>query len=287
MPTVHLSDRSLIHVSGTEAEHFLQNLITVDLGQLGPGEVRPSALLSPQGKVMFDFLISRSGDGFAIDIATALAADFSRRLMLYRLRAKVEISQPAESLVATSWSGDSGSEPAGSGSLVDRRFPQGADVYRAYQDVPTADADLAAWHLLRIAHGVAESGSDFAAGDAFPHDILYDFNGGIGFRKGCFVGQEVVSRMQHRGTARRRVVGVEAGSPLPAPGTAVEAGGRPIGTLGTVEGRQGLAIIRIDRAGDALDSGTPILAGDAELALSIPAWAGFTFPEGGAPADEA
>lgn len=283
MPIAHLSDRALITVGGAEAEHFLQNLVTADLARLEAGEARPSALLTPQGKVMFDFLISRDGDGFALDVAAPLAADFRKRLMLYRLRARVEISEPDESVVAVSWGNDSSlGQP---GALADRRFPAGANVRRSHAP-QEADADEAAWHRLRIAHGVAESGDDFAAGDTFPHDILYDFNGGIGFGKGCFVGQEVVSRMQHRGTARRRVLTVSSATPLPAPGTAVEAGGRPIGTLGTVSGTDGLAILRIDRAKAAMDKGVPILAGDAELTLAIPEWAGFGFPEGSAEADD-
>ncbi len=92
-----------------------------------------------------------------------------------------------------------------------------------------------------------------------------DLNGGLGFRKGCYVGQEVVSRMQHRGTARRRVVIVTGSTGLPATGTELTAGGKPIGTLGSTDGTKGLAIVRIDRAGEAIAAGTPILAVDREV----------------------
>ena len=122
-------------------------------------------------------------------------------------------------------------------------------------------------------------------GDAFPHDVLLDQTGGVGFRKGCYVGQEVVSRMQHRGTARRRVLIASADAPLPAPGTPVESGGRTLGALGTVSGAKALAIVRIDRVKEAMDAGQPIAADGVALTLSIPAWAGFTFPE--APAESA
>lgn len=293
MPTATLDDRALIDVTGTDAEPFLQNLITCDLGVLEAGELRPGALLSPQGKILFDFLIGRQKDGFVIDVADALAADLVKRLTLYRLRAKVKIGQLDQGVVQIGWQSDSlasqrdstasrDGSPASegdsaNGTYVDIRFPPELAVRRRYgTHGPAANAE--GWTALRVAHAVPESGLDFAAGDAFPHDVLYDQNGGVGFKKGCFVGQEVVSRMQHRGTARRRLLVAEAASPLPAPGTPVTAGGRPIGSLGTTAGTRGLALVRIDKAKDAMDAGEPILADGVQLALSIPAWARFTFP---------
>jgi len=111
-----------------------------------------------------------------------------------------------------------------------------------------------------------------------------DINGGLSFRKGCYVGQEVVSRMQHRGTARRRVVIVKAETALPPSGTEITAAGKPVGTLGSVTGKTGLAIVRIDRAGEAMATGTPLLAGETSVAVELPAWTGLTFPSS---ADEA
>jgi folate-binding protein YgfZ len=145
--------------------------------------------------------------------------------------------------------------------------------------------DLAAWHALRIAGGVAESGADYQLGDAFPHDVLLDQMSGVGFGKGCYVGQEVVSRMQHRGTARRRVLLVSAVGPLPAPGTELTVEGKPVGALGSVSGKQGLAIARIDRVKSAIDNGRDILADGIPVTLAIPGWAKFTFPEGATAAE--
>ena len=135
------------------------------------------------------------------------------------------------------------------------------------------------WHAFRIAAGVPESGNDLALGDAFPHDALLDQMGGVGFRKGCYVGQEVVSRMQHRGTARRRFMIVQAQAALPAPGTEFRANGRVIGMLGSVAGSQGLALVRIDKVKAALDAGMPILADGVALDLSFPAFVTFGFPQ--------
>lgn len=280
MPSALLSDRTLISVTGAEAEHFLQNILTTDLDPLAEGEARPGALLTPQGKILFDFLISRDGSGgFRLDCRTEVADDFLRRLMLYKLRAKVEIGKQEQMLVAASWDSDSSASHDDSTVLRDARFKPPTAAFRIYGPAISASGEVSAWHAYRIAGGVAESGSDYALGDAFPHDVLLDETGGVGFGKGCYVGQEVVSRMHHRGTARRRVLLVSAGAPLPAPGTEIVANGRSIGALGSVSGTKGLAIVRIDRVKDALDAGVTISAADVPLSLAIPAWAKFTFPQ--------
>lgn len=287
MPTVVLAERAFVSVSGPDAEHLLQSIITTDLSALPEGVAKPGALLTPQGKILFDFLIGRAGpDGFVLECRSEIAADLMRRLMLYKLRAKVQISKRDESLAAVSWGADSASSRSdsttsgtASTALRDARFPQELGVTRRPVDAVEADADVSAWTSLRIDHGVAESGSDYALSDAFPHDVLYDQNGGVGLRKGCYVGQEVVSRMHHRGTARRRVLIAEAGADLPPAGTPLLAQGRPAGTLGTVLGSRGLALVRIDKVKAAMDTGEPVTAGDVRLSLSIPPGMGFGFPE--------
>ncbi len=272
MPAAFLPDRALIRVSGPEAEHFLQNLVTTDVAALPAGEARPGALLTPQGKILFDFLISRDGDGFLLETATGQQADLVRRLTMYKLRAAVAIAAEPDAGVTVSWG-----EERDTAALLDKRFAiAGAVLGR--RPGRHAGEDDGAYLDLRIAAGIAESGADFALQDAFPHDVLMDRNGGVGFKKGCYVGQEVVSRMQHRGTARRRVVLVRGETALPAPGTEITAGGKPVGTLGSVRGALGLAIVRIDRVGEALATGVPVLAGETALTVSLPAWSGLDFP---------
>jgi hypothetical protein len=293
MPTVVLPQRAFVSVSGPDAEHLLQSIITTDLAALPDGVAKPGALLTPQGKILFDFLVSRDGaDGFLLECRSEIADDFMRRLMLYRLRAKVQIAKRDESLAAVSWGVDSVSSQPGSTTsqtdstvLRDARFPEASGVIRRAVADARADTDMAEWTRLRIAHGVAESGSDYALSDAFPHDVLFDQNGGVGLRKGCYVGQEVVSRMHHRGTARRRVLIAQGDADLPEAGTPVLAQGRPAGTLGTVLGSTGLAVVRIDKVKAAMDAGEPVTAGDVRLALSIPPGMGFTFPETSASED--
>lgn len=285
MPFAQLKDRALISVSGPDAEHFLQNILTTDLDVLTPGQAKPGALLSPQGKILFDFLISRAGENaFRLECRADISDDFERRLTLYKLRAKVEIAKADQALVTVAWGVESTPSQSDS-TAADTRFANGA-VTRCYGHADER-SDLAAWQASRIASGIAESGSDYQLGDAFPHDVLLDETGGVGFKKGCYVGQEVVSRMQHRGTARRRVLIVQAGLPLPAAGTELTVEGRPVGTLGSNAGTTGLAIARIDRVKAALDAGQPIMAGDVPVTVTIPAWAKFSFPQEAVSAEEA
>lgn len=272
MPAAFLHDHVLIRVSGPEAEHFLHNLVTTDLEQLGIGAAAPGALLTPQGKILFDFLVWRDGDGFILDTTEGQRDALVKRLTMYKLRSKVEIVPEMETGVTVIW-GD--------------EFPDGAaeDLRFAAAGIPVAripgrhgDHPREGYEGLRVLAGVVESGPDYALEDAFPHDVGLDLNKGVSFKKGCYVGQEVVSRMQHRGTARRRTVIVSAKDPLPPTGTTITAAGKPIGTLGTVAGRRGLAIVRIDRAGEAIANGAPVLAHETPVELALPHWTGLSFP---------
>ncbi|MBO6638369.1 MAG: folate-binding protein YgfZ [Roseitalea sp.] len=288
MPSLVLPGRAVIAVTGADAEHLLHNVLTCDIETLAPGVAQPGALLTPQGKVMFDFLVARDGDGFAIDIDGAQADAFLKRMMLYRLRSKVDFFVRDESVVAVSWDEESGasdndssaSHSDSSGSLRDARFA-GARVWRTVMPASTNAADPAssdAWDRLRIGNGVVESGADFALGDVFGHDISLDQNGGLDFIKGCYVGQEVVSRMQHRGTARRRVVIISGDEPLPEAGSEITAGGKPAGTLGTVAGDRALAIVRLDRIETAQSAGAPVLAGDVAVRADLPPGVRYQWP---------
>lgn len=281
MPALILSDRTIVRVDGTDAEHFLQNLITANIEAIKPDEAHPAALLTPQGKILFDFLISKSGEnGYDCDIRTDQTDDFIRRLTLYKLRAAVTFENLTEVPIIAGWDGGAPDD-----ALRDMRFPKEAHVWRLHGSGSVLDADRAAWDAVRIAHGVAESGADFALSDVFPHDILMDKNGGVDFRKGCYVGQEVISRMQHRGTARRRVVTLTAETELPATGDtgteqSILAGDKPVGNVGTRAGKTALAIVRTDRVADALEQGIPLTLNALPVTLTLPGWTGLAFKSG-------
>ncbi|WP_288429180.1 folate-binding protein YgfZ [uncultured Agrobacterium sp.] len=272
MTSAFLSDHTFIRVSGTGATEFLQNLITTDVEALAQNEARPGALLTPQGKILFDFLISRTDEGYLLETSADQQDALLRRLTMYKLRAPVDLRAEDVKGVSLYWD-----EDALVGSARDVRFAKaGLSLHRLPGN--SAEGDASAYDALRVAHGIAASGIDYALQDAFPHDVLMDVNDGVSFKKGCFVGQEVVSRMKHRGTARRRVALISAESALPASGTDIVAGGKPMGTLGTVSGNRGLAIIRIDRAADAMASGSEITVGDVPVSVALPEWTGLSFP---------
>lgn len=277
MPIALLPDRAVVAVEGADASDFLQGVVTANVVTLPEDESRLSALLTPQGKILFDFLISRNGEGFRLDVPADRVPDLVKRLSLYRLRAKVTITPDPTSSVAAAW--DCAETEADVWRLRDGRLRElGERLYFA-QGAVSADSTAEAYHAHRIALGIPEGGRDFAFGDAFPHEALMDQLGGVDFKKGCYVGQEVVSRMQHRGTARTRIVPLTyQDGTAPEPGTEVTAGARQLGVTGSGVGKIGLAAIRLDRLGDALAAGEPVRVGSTIAGVSKPSFATFAFP---------
>lgn len=269
-----LDNRKLVRISGEESADFLNGLITCDVLVLAEKQTAFGALLSPQGKILFDFFVIRDEHGFLIDIDGASRDDFIKRLMFYRLRRKAEIGFEEQfQTVLASWG-----EPLDIDDALSFTDPRlGEAGQRHYcKAVPQATQDDYARH--RISLGLPEGGSDFQFGDAFPHEALMDQFGGVDFQKGCYVGQEVVSRMQHRGTARKRILKVHSDSNLPENGTDVLAGGKPVGALGSVSGNIGLAILRLDRIVSAKKERLPMMAGDTIIEAEIQSWANFDWP---------
>lgn len=277
MPIALLPDRAVVAVSGPDATTFLQGILTCNVETLPEGEARLGALLTPQGKIQFDFLVSRAEDGFRLDVAAERVPDLVKRLGLYRLRAKVTVAADPTLGVAAAW--DGAETAADTVRVRDGRLPALGERLYFSQGAFSADATEDDYHAHRIGLGVPEGGRDFALSDAFPHEALMDQLGGVDFKKGCYVGQEVVSRMQHRGTARTRILPVVyRDGPAPAPGTEVTAGARSLGTTGSAAGHRGLASLRLDRLGDALAADEPVRAGGTVAAVGKPDFATFAFP---------
>ena len=276
-----LPDRGVVAVGGDDARHLLQNLVTCDLDDLAMGHAAYGALLTPQGKLQFDFVLYAIDGGYLFDLPRSLVAEFVKRLTLYKLRAAVDIDDGSDALdVIAFWHGPLDLENSFIVAIDPRLTALGGRAVVAKDAVNPAygEVDPGAYERHRIALGVPEGGADFAYGDVFPHDVDLDQFSGVAFDKGCFVGQEVVSRMENRGTARRRVVKVEAEGDLSS-GVDVVAGDQTIGTTGSVAGNTGLAMVRIDRAAAAMDAGTPITAGGVNVSLTIPDWARFDWPQ--------
>jgi folate-binding protein YgfZ len=290
MQTALLSDRGVVKVTDEAARRFLHGLVTADVDALAPGQARYAALLTPQGKIIADFIITEAGapdgGGFFLDCPRALAPALAEKLTFYRLRAKVGIEDLSGKLgVMAAWDGTGVTE---CGLLYrDPRLPAlglrcilppdlAAD---AAAELGATLVDAAAYEVHRIALGVPRGGQDFSYGDAFPHEADMDQLGGVDFAKGCYIGQEVVSRVEHRGIARTRIVPIAYDGFAPEAGMAVMAGDRNVGTLGSTAGGRGLAMLRIDRAEDALAAGTPLTAGGLPLRIVKPEWARFAFPQ--------
>ena len=136
------------------------------------------------------------------------------------------------------------------------------------------DASTEDYHAHRIALGVPEGGKDYVLGDTFPHEADLDQLNGVSFSKGCFVGQEVVSRMQNRASVRKRVVPIEGDAPLTS-GAEIKVGEAAIGTVGSVAGKQALALVRLDRAAEAKAKGQVLTADGVPVTLRKPDWATF------------
>jgi folate-binding protein YgfZ len=306
MWAAHLDDRGVVRVAGEDARKFLNGLLTTDIGKVTAGRPAYAALLTPQGKIIVDFLVAEPSEGvFLLDCPRGEVQTLMQRLTFYKLRAKVTIEDVSEHLqVFAAWDGASSPVvPAKAGTqnpgILDSRFrgndqvavaypdprlpalgfrviaERGANVAEAFGAEPT---DTHAYTTHRIAQGAPEGGVDFAYNDAFPHEACMDQLSGVDFKKGCYIGQEVVSRMEHRGTARTRVVPLTCVGAAPAAGTPVTAGGKPMGEIGSGAANSALALLRLDRVAEALQEGSTLEAGGVALTLHKPAWARFAFP---------
>ena len=289
MKATLLPDRGVLKVIGDDARKFLHGLVTADVLDLTPGQARFCALLTPQGKIIADFFVVEApqaeGGGFFLDIPRAVAPTLVEKLNLYKLRARVLIEDLTEILgVIAAWDG-SGTTKQGL-CYADPRLPAlGLRIMLAPHRAAAAANDLGAtlvsaedYEAHRITLAVPRGGLDFAYGDAFPHETDMDQLGGVDFAKGCYVGQEVVSRIEHRGIARTRAVALRYDGTAPASGAPITAGERQVGTMGSAARGRGIALIRLDRVAEAEQSA--LAAGGISIRLVKPEWARFSLPSG-------
>jgi tRNA-modifying protein YgfZ len=285
-----LPDRGVVKVAGDDARAFLHGLVSANILALAPGAARFGALLSPQGKIFADFIIveapADAGGGFFLDVPRDLANPLVDKLNLYKLRSRLVAENLSDILgVLAAWDGTAAT--ATGLAYPDPRLPAlGLRVMLPPHRAADAASELGAifveaseYEAHRIALGIPRGGADFKYGDAFPHETDMDQLGGIDFAKGCYVGQEVVSRMEHRGIARTRVLPIRYQGPAPQSGEPIMSGVRQIGTMGSASGGHGLALLRIDRMADALKDGEPLLAAGVAVEPLKPDWAHFALPD--------
>lgn len=238
-PLAKLESRALIGVGGADWRGFLQGLLTQDVETLRPGEARFAALLTPQGRLLFDLFVIGREDGCWLDCVAERRAALIQRLTIYRLRAKVTI-EPDETPVFAAW----GAAPAGDGWIVDPRLPAlGWRGYGADARPSAAESDYDAHRLALGVPGPADWGEDAA----YPLEADFDLLNGVDFKKGCFVGQETTSRMKRRGAIKTRMLPLAFEGPAPSPGAEVLAGSLRAGQVTSALAGRAMALVRLDR----------------------------------------
>ena len=264
MESAHLEDRAVIALTGPDARDLLQGLITNDITRLAPGKALYAALLTPQGKIVTDFLIAEGEGALLLDCAATAAESLAKKLKLYRLRAKVEIElRPQLGVYA-------GLVPPAIYFTDPRLAALGPRSIGATAEMPAGLPGASAYHGARLALGVPE-GADFGSDKIFALDAGLDELHAIAFDKGCYVGQELTARMKHRGTARKRVLIVTAQTHLPPAGTEISNGGAALGEMISIYGTTGFALIRLDR----LESSRGALtAAGISVTVHKPEWLG-------------
>lgn len=246
-PPIILKDRGVVEVSGPDASTFLQGLITNDMKGVADGRAVYAALLTPQGKIIHDFLIAQGpGDAFWLDCVKANASDLAARLKKYKLRAKVTITDRSADLHVV----------ANGKADVTFEDPRLAALGRRAITATPGDAqtDARAYDEHRLSLGVPDAATDIPPETFFPLDCNFEELHGVDFNKGCYIGQELTARMKHRASARRRMLPVTADAALPPPGTTLKLGATDIGELRGAIGKRGIALVRLDRLGNAKEA---------------------------------
>jgi tRNA-modifying protein YgfZ len=270
-----LRDRGIIEVAGTDATGFLQRLITNSVLNIPEGEGRYAGLLTPQGKLLFDFFIVPLPEGpdagYFIDCAGEQTADLVKRLNLHKMRAKIAIEDKSEKFAVAAIFGEVAAGIAGVFYRDTRALGMGLRVIAPREALAKLDrAEVSRYEARRIAQGVPKGGVDFRYGEAFVHDMNLDLMNGVDFKKGCYVGQEVVARVHYRNSARRRIAKIHFDGPAPEQGTQIAAGEMIIGQVGSTAGAEGLATVRLDRLEDARSAGVAMKAGDVAVDVIVP-----------------
>lgn len=254
-----LPSRGVIETAGDDRRSFLQGLITNDVMALTPGNVMYAALLTPQGKYLFDFLVVDDGERLLLDVEAARRDDLLRRLMLYKLRAKVTITDRTDALAVVL-------SPTG---IADPRHP--GLGRRAILPLPEAEklpADESAYQAHRLSLGIPEGSDDFPVDKLLILEGNLDYLNGVSFKKGCYVGQELTARMKHRGKVRKRLLPVRVAGDLPPAGTPITDDDREVGELRGGQGSRAIAYLRLDD----LDLGKSYRCGNALVTPERPEW---------------
>jgi hypothetical protein len=289
-----LADRGVLALRGADVRPFLQGLISNDIERIRPDHASYAALLTPQGKFLFDFFIVQHGDELLLETELARVGDLQRRLMMYRLRSKVEIEDVSAGFAVVALIGEGVAEmldlPARPGAcralehglaFVDPRLVRmGVRALLPAQNAASAIAQLqldeaprAAYERLRLSLGMPDGSRDLIVEKATLLESGFEELNGVDFGKGCFVGQELTARMKFRGLVRKRLLPVTFDGAAPTPGTIIRLGEREAGEMRSSSDGHGLALLRLEHVAKAKESGVPLIAGGTEIVPVPPDWA--------------
>jgi folate-binding protein YgfZ len=268
MDTMFRLDRTLIRVSGPDSAAFLDNLLTQDVQKLAGAGVQYAALLTPQGKVSADMLLWAAEDGVIIECDASRGPDLMRRLAMYKLRAQVAFEDVSGAFAACY------RQKPFANAHPDPRFPDGALGWRAIlpSGEATAVSDGGSCDAHRLALGVPDLARDAQPDEVFAGEALLEELRGVDFQKGCFVGQENVSRMKRRATTRKKFCPIAFDGEPPAFGVAVRSGAAELGSVRTGTAGRAMALLRLDRALEAVAEGKELEADGRPIRLDPPAW---------------
>ena len=291
-----LDDRSIIAVAGEDRLSFLQGLVSNDVRRMTAGRAIYAALLTAQGKYLFDFFIVDAGDALWLDCEAARADALVRRLGIYRLRADVTITPLANEYTVAAGFGpgvaaavglggaDSGAAVAlGNGvAFLDPRLPAaGVRCLLPTGEVPAflaahgfAPASRDDFERHRLSLGLPDGSRDLIVERSLLLECGLDELNGVDWHKGCYVGQEVTARSKHRGLIRKRLLPVRLGGPLPTPGTPVRQGERTVGEIRSGTEGLALALLQLDALALAQTGGpeSDLWAGESRVMAEVPEW---------------
>ena len=267
----HLADRAVLQLHGPDTKDFLQGLISNDVSDLAPGRPLYAALLTPQGRYLFDFILHEEADGVLMESEAVRLEELRRRLLLYRLRSKVEIARRPDLVVVAVWGDTDGMEPVVSDprlAALGRRSLLPADAVSTWMARHAVrDMGPDAYDRHRLALGVPDGSRDLIVQKALLLESNFEELHGVSFTKGCFVGQELTARTKHRGLVRKRLLPVRIDGMAPEPGTPLLQDGREAGEMRSARDGSGLALLRLEQLGKG-----PITADTATLVPTIPPW---------------
>jgi folate-binding protein YgfZ len=287
-----LDDRGVFAVSGADRRGFLQGLVSNDVDKVGREQARYAALLTAQGKYLYDFMMIEFGEAIWLDAEAGRLSDLKGRLSIYRLRSKVALDERPDlavaavfgkgALAAMGFSEDPGAaRPFASGvAFVDSRLaalgvrcilPR-ADIRCVLEGTGLPEDGFPAYDRLRLQLGVPDGSRDLVPEKSILLESGFDELNGVDWQKGCYIGQELTARTKYRGLIKKRLMPVEVDGPAPAPGTIVTADGREVGEMRSSRDELGLALLRLE----PIVEGKPLKAGNTTLVPSPTSWMRLT-----------